>query len=301
MPRFAWARDDGDVDLELQLGGVRRALLLAEPRPPHRGAPLAARTCWPDPRAPTRDCEPGHCSPQRRSLGGRATTTRCEELAARAQTVFERLDDRALLAMALDGTFDRSRVDGATSTPRWRTPTARSASSGSSAIPSALDAILNNRGYAEIIAGNFESAERRLRELAESAIGTSRLCSRPRTTLSRWPGSGGWTRPRRASRRSFSRPSTSDRRRSCSTGSRVSPSSPAAAPTTCAPRSCGACRPAITRGDRLRARNGRAASSTTSSCPRCAGVSARRRSTARGTSAGSCSFDEAIALALRRP
>ena len=35
--------------------------------------------------------------------------------------------------------------------------------------------ILSNRSYAEIIAGNFESAERRLRELAGSAAGEARL------------------------------------------------------------------------------------------------------------------------------
>jgi len=35
----------------------------------------------------------------------------------------------------------------------------------------ALNAILNNRGYADIVRGNFESAERRLREVAASATG----------------------------------------------------------------------------------------------------------------------------------
>jgi hypothetical protein len=35
----------------------------------------------------------------------------------------------------------------------------------------ALDAILGNRGYADIVAGDLESAERRLREVAESATG----------------------------------------------------------------------------------------------------------------------------------
>src|SRR5207237_2710707 len=35
----------------------------------------------------------------------------------------------------------------------------------------ALNAILNTRGYADIITGNFESAERRLREVAESTTG----------------------------------------------------------------------------------------------------------------------------------
>jgi tetratricopeptide (TPR) repeat protein len=40
---------------------------------------------------------------------------------------------------------------------------------------SALDAILSNRGYADIVAEDFESAERRLRELTESANGPTLL------------------------------------------------------------------------------------------------------------------------------
>jgi tetratricopeptide (TPR) repeat protein len=39
----------------------------------------------------------------------------------------------------------------------------------------ALDAILNNRGYADLVAGDFEAAERRLREVADSGSGRARL------------------------------------------------------------------------------------------------------------------------------
>jgi tetratricopeptide (TPR) repeat protein len=39
----------------------------------------------------------------------------------------------------------------------------------------ALDAILNNRGYADMVAGDFDSAERRLREVAESGTGHAQL------------------------------------------------------------------------------------------------------------------------------
>ena len=88
--------------------------------------------------------------------------------------MFERLDDRALLAMALMARSiaaeGRGDVDAEAAYSDRAERIFRELGN-----TSALDAVLSNRGYAEIIAGNFESAERRLRELAESATGPSRL------------------------------------------------------------------------------------------------------------------------------
>jgi tetratricopeptide (TPR) repeat protein len=99
---------------------------------------------------------------------------RADELGAEAETVFERLDDRPALAMVLmaravaaeglgDPVSEAGRYDQAERLFRELGHT------------DGLNAILSNRGYAEIIAGSYESAERRLRELAGSARGPARL------------------------------------------------------------------------------------------------------------------------------
>ena len=174
---LGWARATGEIDLELQARGRRRTLLLAQPRLPHRGPALArgraraverrrrvpagagaARSGAPR-VAPGRSGSAATSSPPRRSTSSSAWTTRSLS-AARCSRA-------------------RSRPTGEEiSKPRRGIRTARSRSSASTATPQLVDSIVNNRGYAEIVAGDYEQAERRLRELADAVtrrhVGSSR-------------------------------------------------------------------------------------------------------------------------------
>ena len=97
-----------------------------------------------------------------------------ERLAADAQAVFERVGDRPSLAWAL-----MARGIAA----EWRGDLAAEASFYETAEEifrelnhtQALGSILNNRAYAYIVAGDFASAEPRLRELAATASGMMKL------------------------------------------------------------------------------------------------------------------------------
>ena len=170
---LAWARESRRHRPRAAARRVRRPLLLAEPRAPHRGAALARRR--PDARQRARTN-----GGARRDGRGRATHAwrqgepdAAEELAAEAQAVFERLDDRPSLALRADGACDRGRMAGR---PRRRGRFYDEAEQLFRELGQhgkGSTSILNNRAYAEIIAGNFESAERRLRELVETALRTS--------------------------------------------------------------------------------------------------------------------------------
>jgi tetratricopeptide (TPR) repeat protein len=101
---------------------------------------------------------------------------RCEELAAQAQPIFERIGDtlslgQTLMARAIaaewhgDLSIASSHYDRAELIFRELGNTV------------SLETILNNRAYAEIVAGNFEQAERRLSEIADTVRGEARLFS----------------------------------------------------------------------------------------------------------------------------
>jgi predicted ATPase/class 3 adenylate cyclase len=166
---LAWARDHGEIGLELRFAGSAGLVYW-----PSRGHLTEGRRWLDDVVARSRDADPDL---RARALVAAAQHAwrqgdyaACDELAAEAQTVLERVDDRAPLALALmargiaaeargDVEAERQHYDAAETIFRELGHT------------DALNAILNNRGYADIVAGNFESAERRLREVAGSATG----------------------------------------------------------------------------------------------------------------------------------
>src|SRR5262249_19848171 len=94
----------------------------------------------------------------------------CEQLAAEAQAVLARLDDRPPLAAALmtRGIAAEARGDLDAEETYYDAAEHIFRELGHT---DALNAILNNRGYADLVAGNFQSAERRLREVAEKSSG----------------------------------------------------------------------------------------------------------------------------------
>jgi len=97
----------------------------------------------------------------------------CDELAAGAQLVFERLDDAASLASALMARAIAAEARGDLEAESAFYDTAERIFRDLGHTD-ALDAIVVNRAYAEIIVGNFAPAERRLRELASLAPAESR-------------------------------------------------------------------------------------------------------------------------------
>jgi hypothetical protein len=168
---LTWARDCGQVDLELRFAGAAGLLYW-----PSRGHLTEGRRWLDDVLARSRDAD--------RGLRARALVAAaqhawrqgdydgCEELAAEAQAALERLDDRPPLALALlaRGIAAECRGDLEAEEKHYSAAERIFRELGHT---EALNAILNNRGYADIVAGNFESAERRLREVAESATGDS--------------------------------------------------------------------------------------------------------------------------------
>lgn len=166
---LAWARDRGEVGLELQFAGSAGLSYW-----PNRGHLTEGRRWLDDVLARSHDTDQGL---RARALVAAAQHAwrqgdydRCDELAAEAQTVLERPDDRPLLAVALmaRGIAANARGDLAAEDKHYETAERIFRELGHT---DALNAILNNRAYAEIITGNFESAEQRLLEVAESATG----------------------------------------------------------------------------------------------------------------------------------
>jgi predicted ATPase/class 3 adenylate cyclase len=167
---LTWARDSGEAALELEFAGsaglfywpgrghltegrlwlddVLSRADSADPRLRARVLLAASQHAW-------RQGDFGHCG----------------ELAAEAQAVFERLDDRPLLAMTLIARAIAAEGDTAAEEEHYAKAERIYRELGNR---EGLDAILSNRGYADIVAENFESAERRLREVADSAIGRAR-------------------------------------------------------------------------------------------------------------------------------
>ena len=166
---LAWARDHGEVDRELQFAAAAGLAYW-----PNRGHLTEGRRWLDDVLA--RSCD-GDQRLRARALVAAAQHAwrqgdyaACERLAAEGQVVLERLDDRPPLALALvaRGIAAGSRGDLEAEEEHYEAAERIFRVLGHT---DALNAILNNRGYADIVTGDFESAERRLREVAESATG----------------------------------------------------------------------------------------------------------------------------------
>jgi predicted ATPase/class 3 adenylate cyclase len=166
---LAWARDRGEVGLELRFAGSAGLAYW-----PNRGLLTEGRRWLDDVLARSDDTDQDL---RARGLVAAAQLAwrqgdydSCEELAAEAQTVLERIDDRPPLAVALiaRGIAAASRGDLEAEEKHYDAAERIFRELGHT---DALTAILNNRGYADIIRGDFESAELRLRGVAESTTG----------------------------------------------------------------------------------------------------------------------------------
>ena len=170
---LAWARDAGDVDLELRLAWSAGSFYW-----PNRGhltegsrwlVDVLARSANADERLRARAMVAVAHMAWRQG-----DADRCDGLAAEAQAVLERLDDRLYLAPALMARAVAAELRGDLDAEAAYYEEAEQIyrELGNA---HGLESILNNRGYAEIIGGYFESAERRLRELTALASDRSRL------------------------------------------------------------------------------------------------------------------------------
>jgi predicted ATPase len=170
---LAWARQSGDVDVELRLAGSAGRFYW-----PNRGLLTEGRRWLEEALARADEADEG-----RRALAMSATAhlawrqgdpERCEELAAEAQTIFERTGDRLSLGYTLmaRGIAAESRGDVSAEATHYDRAELIFRELGQT---DSLNAILNNRAYTEIVVGNFEQAERHLREIADSARGEPRL------------------------------------------------------------------------------------------------------------------------------
>jgi predicted ATPase/class 3 adenylate cyclase len=166
---LGWARDHGEAGLELRFAGNAGLFYW-----PSRGQLTEGRRWLDDVLARTQDIEPGL---RARALVAAAQHAwrqgdydGCDELAAQAQLVLERIEDRPPLGMALlaRGIAAQSRGDLESGEKHFEAAERIFRQLGHT---DALNAVLNNRSYADIVTGNFESAERRLREVVESPSG----------------------------------------------------------------------------------------------------------------------------------
>jgi predicted ATPase/class 3 adenylate cyclase len=170
---LAWARETGDLDRELQLAAAAGRFYW-----PNRGLLTEGRRRLEDVLGRSDGADE-----TRRAVTMVAAAHfawrqgdphRSDALAAAAQPVLERVGDDVSLAAAL-----MARAIAA----EWRGDLEAEATFYDEAErlfremgnKDALAAILNNRAYAEIMTGKFDSAERRLRELAGTSTGNARL------------------------------------------------------------------------------------------------------------------------------
>jgi predicted ATPase/class 3 adenylate cyclase len=170
---LAWARERGESELELQLAACAGLFYW-----PGRGHLTEGRRWLDDVLARSEGADARLRARVQLAAAQHAWRQgdfdRCDELAADAQAVFERVDDQALLAMTLLARGIAAEIRGdPTAQERYYASAERLFRQVGNTY--ALNAILSNRGYAEIIAGSFESAERRLREVADSAAGEPHL------------------------------------------------------------------------------------------------------------------------------
>ena len=170
---LAWTRDRGETDVELRFAASAGLVYW-----PERGHLSEGRRWLDDVLARSQGADEGT---RARALVAAAQHAwrqgdyeGCDELAAEAQEVLERLDDRpalarALMARAIAAEF---RGDREAEEAYYEPAEAILRDLGHT---EALDAIFSNRGYADIVAGDFVSAERRLREVAETATGRAAM------------------------------------------------------------------------------------------------------------------------------
>jgi non-specific serine/threonine protein kinase len=170
---LAWARESGDVNLELRFAGSTGLFYWAS-----RGQLTEGRRWLDDALArSSQDADPRVRARALVAAGAHAWRSgdldSADALAAEAAEVFERFDDRPLLAAALlqRGIAAEGRGDVAAEEAHYRAAERIFRELGHT---DALTAILNNRGYADIVTGDFQSAERRLREVLETATGIPR-------------------------------------------------------------------------------------------------------------------------------
>ena len=166
---LGWARATGEIDLELRLAGAAGRFYW-----PNRGFLTEGRRWLEDALARSSGADDSlralallaaaHLAWRQGDPAG------CDELAAEAQHIFERVDD----PLALGGAFLARSIAA-----DWRGDVEASSRYQNRAESifrehghtQLVDSIVNNRGYAEIVAGDYEQAERRLRELADAARG----------------------------------------------------------------------------------------------------------------------------------
>jgi len=170
---LVWARDAGNIDRELQLAEAAGRFYW-----PNRGLLSEGRRRLED----VLERSDGADEARRAAAMVAAAhfawrqgePDRAEELAAAAQPVLERVGDNVSVAAALmaRAIAAQSRGDLEAEATFYDHAERLFREMGNT---DALNAILNNRAYAGILTGDFASAERRLRELARRASGTSRL------------------------------------------------------------------------------------------------------------------------------
>jgi predicted ATPase/class 3 adenylate cyclase len=169
---LTWARARGAIGLELKFAASAGLSYWS-----NRGHLTEGRRSLDDVLARSQDADPGL---RARALVAAAQHAwrqgdfeRCDALAAEAQTVLERLDDRPPLAVAVTARAiaAESRGDVEAEERYYEQAEQIFRELGHT---TALDAILSNRGYADIVTGDFASAERRLREVVESVTGEPR-------------------------------------------------------------------------------------------------------------------------------
>ena len=173
---LAWARETGEVELELQFAASAGLFYW-----PNRGHLTEGRRWLDDVLARSQDADERWRARALVAAGQHAWRQgqheRCEAFAAEAQTIAERTGEQPTLgytlvlrAIAAEWRGDPEAED--------RYYDAAQAIFREVGHREALYTILNNRAYAEIIAGDFASAEPRLREIAASAKGVSGLFAR---------------------------------------------------------------------------------------------------------------------------
>jgi predicted ATPase/class 3 adenylate cyclase len=170
---LAWAQDRGEIEVALQFAASAGLFYW-----PTRGHLTEGRRWLDDVLAQSEGADPRL---RARALVAAARLARrqgeygrSDALAAEAQTILEAVGDRPSLALALmsRAIAAESRGDREAEGRYYDSAEAIFRELG---YTEALDAILSNRAYTDIVVGDFESAERRHRQVVDSATGQSRL------------------------------------------------------------------------------------------------------------------------------
>ena len=170
---LAWAQDAGETELTLRFATSAGLFYW-----PSRGHLTEGRRWLDDVLARSEGADPRQRAralvAAARLAGRQNDYERCDALAAEAQAVLEPLDDRPALASAFmsRAIAAESRGDREAQERYYDRAEAIFRELG---YAQAVAATLSNRAYADIVYGDFASAERRQREVADSATGASRL------------------------------------------------------------------------------------------------------------------------------